>query len=73
MPDTDVAMAYGLPNQQKIIEFRKRTWIGQLDLAALNRKIFQLNEEGWRLVSVIPNTAFTGGITSYTLFVETQS
>jgi len=66
-------MADGLPNQQKIIEFRKRTfWVGQLDLAALNRKIFQLNQEGWRLVSVIPNTAFTGAITSYTLFVEKQ-
>ncbi|WP_119394396.1 DUF4177 domain-containing protein [Salinibius halmophilus] len=59
--------------KQKVIEFGKRNfWSSKLDIEALNEKISQLNADGWKVVSITPNSALGGGVVSYTIFVELE-
>ncbi len=56
---------------QRVLEFKKLNfWSSKLDISKLNEKIFQLNNDGWVLTSLISNTHFLGGVASYTLLLE---
>lgn len=56
---------------QKIVEFsRKNFWTSRVDLTWLNEEIFKLNNEGWVVKSMTPNTSFFGVVTSYSLLLE---
>ncbi len=59
---------------QKVVEFKEVSfWTSQPNIRSLNQKIEELNRDGFNVVSVIPNTGFSGRVTSYTLFVETAN
>ena len=56
---------------QKIIEFKKRNfWSSQVDINQLNDKIYQLNQDGWRVLTVTANNSYFSGVFSYTLLLE---
>ncbi|GGW74917.1 hypothetical protein [Alteromonas halophila] len=56
---------------QRIVEFRKLNfWSGKPGVEALNKKISELNKDGWYVQSVVPNTTFFGVISSYTLLLQ---
>ncbi len=56
---------------QRTLEFRKLNfWSSGLDISKLNEKIFQLNNDGWVVISLISNTNFLGKVASYTLLIE---
>ena len=40
---------------QKIVEFKKQRGIfrGGIDIDALNERIYQLNQDGWKVINVI--------------------
>jgi len=60
-----------MENIQKIIEFKKqRFWSSSVDIEALNEKIFHLNQDGWRVLTVSSAHNMFGLITSYTILVE---
>ncbi|TMN78431.1 MULTISPECIES: hypothetical protein [unclassified Pseudoalteromonas] len=55
---------------QKVIEFRKTRFMGGVDIAALNVRIQELNQDGWKVISAVPITGFYGQVHGYTLFIE---
>ncbi|WP_394203934.1 hypothetical protein [Shewanella waksmanii] len=57
---------------RKVVVFDKvkHGLFGEVDLDLLNMQITEMEKEGWALVSVTANTHFFGGITSFTLLVE---
>ncbi len=56
---------------QKIIEFKSRSfWSSQVDLRKLNETISKLNTDGWKLLQMVPQQQYFGGVTSYHLLVE---
>ncbi|RLV57811.1 DUF4177 domain-containing protein [Parashewanella curva] len=58
---------------QKVIEFNGRGfWSSKVDIESLNEKIEQLNNEGWKVKSMVPNTSFAGSVISYSLLLETH-
>ncbi|RYV02161.1 hypothetical protein SOPP22_11395 [Shewanella sp. OPT22] len=59
---------------QKIVEFTNRGfWSSKVGIEALNEKIYQLNNDGWIVKSMVPNTSFGGVVTSYSLLLETKN
>ncbi len=56
---------------QKIVEFKKRGFFSHgIDVDALNTRIYQLNQQGWRVINVTTATGFQGQITAYALLIE---
>lgn len=56
---------------QKVIQFsHKSFWSGKPDLTKLNEKIGELNQDGWKIISVTPNAGSWGRLYSYTLLIE---
>ena len=55
---------------QKVIEFRKARFMGGVNIAALNDRIQELNQDGWKVISAVPITGFYGQVHGYTLFIE---
>ncbi|WP_282115151.1 hypothetical protein [Pseudoalteromonas arctica] len=56
---------------QKIVEFKKRGFFSHgIDVDALNERIYHLNQEGWKVISINTATAFQGQITAYILLIE---
>jgi hypothetical protein len=56
---------------RKIIGFsKKRGRIGDVNLDLLNEQILQIENDGWKVISVTPNCSFLECIHSYTLLVE---
>ena len=44
---------------QRIVEFKKRHfWTINIDMESLNQKVEQLNQDGWLVKHIIPNTTF---------------
>ena len=43
---------------QKVIEFRKTRFLGGVDIAALNDRIQELNQDGWKVINAVPLTGF---------------
>lgn len=59
---------------RRVVEFGKRKFwgFGNVDLDALNLQIHEISKDGWEVVSITPNTWFTGFVVSYTLLIECQ-
>jgi hypothetical protein len=58
---------------QKIVEFSEMNfWSSQPSVEKLNVEIARLNEDGWTVINVVPNTGFGGRVGSYTLLVERE-
>ena len=57
---------------QKVIEFRKTRFSGGVDIVALNDRIQELNQDGWKVINAVPLTGFYGQVHGYTLFIETD-
>ena len=55
---------------QKVIEFRNTRFMGGVNIAALNDRIQELNQDGWKVISAVPITGFYGQVHGYTLFIE---
>jgi hypothetical protein len=57
---------------RRVVEFRKRKYggFGDVDLEALNAQIVEISKEGWEVISITPNTWFTGFVVSYCLLIE---
>ncbi|MBE0377435.1 MULTISPECIES: hypothetical protein [Pseudoalteromonas] len=55
---------------QKIIEFKKTRFFGGADIKALNEKIYQLNQDGWKVINVSSITGFFGEANGYALLIE---
>ena len=57
---------------RRVVEFRKRKYggFGDVDLEALNAQIAEISKEGWEVISITPNTWFTGFVVSYCLLIE---
>ncbi|WP_394186174.1 hypothetical protein [Pseudoalteromonas tetraodonis] len=41
---------------QKVIEFRKARFLGGVDIVALNDRILELNQDGWKVINAVPLT-----------------
>ena len=41
-------------------------------MESLNQKVEQLNQDGWLVKHIIPNTTFTGTVASYTILLEDE-
>lgn len=57
---------------QKIIEFRKARFLGGVDIVALNDRIQELNQDGWKVINAVPLTGFYGQVHGYTLLIENE-
>jgi hypothetical protein len=59
-------------HMRRVVEFRKRKYggFGDVDLEALNAQIAEISKEGWEVISITPNTWFTGFVVSYCLLIE---
>ncbi|WP_417655600.1 hypothetical protein [Pseudoalteromonas atlantica] len=57
---------------QKVIEFRRTRFLGGVDIAALNDRIQELNQDGWKVINAVPLTGFYGQVHCYTLLIETD-
>ena len=59
---------------QKIIEFKKQRGFfrGGIDIDALNERIYQLNQDGWKVINAVPLAGFYGQVHGYTLLIETD-
>ncbi|MBB1290611.1 hypothetical protein H5085_16495 [Pseudoalteromonas sp. SR43-6] len=57
---------------QKVIEFRKTRFLGGVDIVALNDRIQELNQDGWKVINAVPLAGFYGKVHGYTLFIETD-
>ncbi|AXV64035.1 MULTISPECIES: hypothetical protein [Pseudoalteromonas] len=55
---------------QKIIEFKKKRFLGGLDITALNQKVYELGQSGWQVKTITTATGFYGQITAVLLLVE---
>ncbi|MEI8617476.1 hypothetical protein P4S63_09765 [Pseudoalteromonas sp. B193] len=44
--------------------------MGGVDIAALNDRIQELNQDGWKVISAVPITGFYGQVHGYTLLIE---
>lgn len=55
---------------QKIIEFKKTRFFGGVNVEALNEKIYQLNQDGWKVINVSSITGFFGEANGYALLIE---
>jgi hypothetical protein len=57
---------------QKVIEFRKARFLGGVDIVALNDRIQELNQCGWKLINAVPLTGFYGQVHGYALLIENE-
>ncbi len=57
---------------QKVIEFRKARFLGGVDIVALNDRIQELNQGGWKLINAVPLTGFYGQVHGYALLIENE-
>ena len=59
---------------QKIIEFKKQRGFfrGGIDIDALNERIYQLNQEGWKVINVSASTELYGQAYAYILLIENE-
>ena len=48
---------------QKVIEFRKARFLGGVDIVALNDRILELNQDGWKVINAVPLQVFMGKCT----------
>ncbi|MEH6396679.1 hypothetical protein [Pseudoalteromonas sp.] len=57
---------------QKIIEFKKQRgyFRGGIDIDALNERIYQLNQGGWKVINVSASTGLYGQVYGYVLLIE---
>jgi len=56
---------------QKVIVFKEMSfWTSQPDISKLNHKIASLNNDGWKVTSIVPSTTIVGLVHSYTLLLE---
>lgn len=57
---------------QKVIEFRKARFLGGVDIVALNDRIQELNQDGWKVINAVPLTGFYGQVHGYVLLIENK-
>ena len=57
---------------QKVIEFRKAHFLGGVDIVALNDRIQELNQDGWKVINAVPLTGFYGQVHGYALLIENE-
>ncbi|WP_149983077.1 hypothetical protein [Pseudoalteromonas rhizosphaerae] len=59
---------------QKIIEFKKQRGFfrGGIDIDALNERIYQLNQDGWKVINVSASAGLYGQVYSYILLIENE-
>jgi len=58
---------------RRVIEFnKKRFWIGDVNLDLLNEQILEIENDGWKIISITPNSSLFGYVVSYTLLIETN-
>ncbi|GAA72462.1 hypothetical protein CWC14_03665 [Pseudoalteromonas sp. S3260] len=57
---------------QKVIEFRKARFLGGVDIVALNDRILELNQDGWKVINAVPLTGFYGQVHGYALLIENE-
>lgn len=57
---------------QKIVEFRKHRGFfrGGINIDALNERIYQLNQDGWKVINVNAATGLYGQVYAYILLIE---
>jgi hypothetical protein len=57
---------------KKVVIFNKKKsfWSDGPDLDLLNAQIQEMESDGWELVSVAANTNLMGGISSFTILIE---
>jgi len=60
--------------QQIVVEFKKhkRFWYPEVDVSKLNDRIFELNSEGWTVISLTPNSNWNGIIKSYSILLQSD-
>ena len=61
--------------EQLVLEFKKhkRFWYPEVDVSKLNDRIFELKNEGWIVVSIIPNSNWLGVVKSYSILLQNNS
>ena len=57
---------------QKVIEFRKARFLGGVDIVALNDRIHELSQDGWKVINAVPLTGFYGQVHGYALLIENE-
>jgi len=59
---------------KKVVIFSKTKgfWGGEPDIDLLNKQIEEAENEGWSVISVTANTSLFGGISSYTILIESS-
>ncbi|MBB1507265.1 hypothetical protein H5203_17440 [Pseudoalteromonas sp. SG41-1] len=59
---------------QKIIEFKKQRGFfrGGIDIDALNERIYQLNQDGWKVINVSASAGLYGQVYAYILLIENE-
>ncbi|CAD2226424.1 conserved hypothetical protein [Pseudoalteromonas sp. 3J6] len=57
---------------QKVIEFRKSRFLGGVDIVALNDRIQELSQDGWKVINAVPLTGFYGQVHGYALLIENE-
>lgn len=57
---------------QKVIEFRKARFLGGVDIVALNDRIQELNQDGWKVINVSASTGLYGQVYAYILLIENE-
>jgi len=59
---------------KKVVIFSKTKyfWGGEPDIDLLNKQIEDAEKEGWNVTSVTANTSLFGGISSYTILIESS-
>ncbi|ADT69816.1 conserved hypothetical protein [Pseudoalteromonas sp. SM9913] len=46
--------------------------MGGVDIVALNDRIQELNQDGWKVINAVPLTGFYGQVHGYALLIENE-
>ncbi len=73
MPVNRALCVHGGFKLRRVIEFnKKRFWIGDVNLDLLNEQILEIENDGWKIIPITPNSSLFGYVVSYTLLIETN-